>query len=443
MFASTQAQPLDSVSQPSQKDLSKQLLTCYPFGIYLFFSFKENVLFSLINKPFNEEIKKIVHWKNCLSELGLDGSNLLGNHDRQKLISDYRRLYVLFSKLPRHGSQRRNRIEFWELCCLSGEPQAIQYVIKSNVISLIRSRDNDRRKGAMLRYTILSGRVSALRSIVDLLQKNDFNLSDENILSMAYQDDVCTSSNEMLMYVLSLRPVSLPPKLFFDAVKSGALRTENQYMAAAFDYFDIHKLLNHSPRQSQEKLLHTIARKGFIVMLRRLHDEKNIDCWLQLDEVGATVLHSAVMGPDPVPTINYLHSIQVGFLPEARDRNNKTVFDWVESAQHTPEQKQAINQTLQQMVVELFPDRAQQQKRRKKAGLALGVIISSGIAYGLMKSSLLLGICCASMVGVLLLMGFMFYFACNRLHRISFFKSSNERVQLLPPASQTISIASI
>ncbi|MCC2666507.1 MAG: Ankyrin repeat (many copies) [Gammaproteobacteria bacterium] len=285
-----------------------------------------------------------------------------------------------------------------------------------------------------------------------------------------------SGSYEMLMEALNSYSIFMSDfrstTLLFCAEKSGAVKTDEQRVAVLRSIIHINHLLRYFSAQSGTNLLHDSAKRGAIDILRCFEGKIDASRWLIRSRCGATALHYAAQhaaksGSNEV--IEFLHSLKVGFDPNAQDNDGKTPADWAtettQAAQEeekecdseqpqavvaperanfdnhnekdgslikreekeAPEQKQvtAVILVLHNMHNELELEKLQRQINRERVkktlcSLGVGVVVSVGISYAL-TGTVLLSVCCIGTVGTLLI-ALMIHSAYHC--RISFFKSA-------------------
>ena len=125
------------------------------------------------------EIRGINYWRGKLLSLGCDKEELQ-TVINANVITNYAKLYRALHSLNKHSYPQ---LKAWELYCLSGEIPAIQHVIEEKV-TLTKHTVGVNRCSA-LHYTAVSGSVSAMKFVIEIL-KIDYNPLDAEMRNITY-----------------------------------------------------------------------------------------------------------------------------------------------------------------------------------------------------------------------------------------------------------------
>jgi hypothetical protein len=462
----------------------------HPFRIvFLCLSPEEVARFCLASNGINQEINNINksipnYWESQLIKLGIDNQVIQQARVEDPTV-DYRKWYgackVLLAHAPGNACLPMDIYDLrWYAYML--HPSA-RWLIKDNPYPIL-----ERPKFLQL---VLSGSYLILQRNSPIPEEADFkeDIFDgyktkfPDFMKIAMEANILhyaawSGSYEMLIQALNKYGILMrDPRsvtLLLCAEKSGAVKTNEQRIAVLSACFGdpgqrifINSLPKYFSFQSGTNLLHDAAQKGSIEILRFFEGKIHASTWLIPSRRGGTALHYAAQGGF-TEVIEFLHSLKVGFDPNAQDNYGKTPADWVkkitrnvqeededsltpeeqellgysanpfygyviEEQELSPQKQAAVLLALNNMELEL--QKLQRQINRERAkktlcSLAVGAIASVGISYAL-TGTVLLSVCCAGAAGTLLI-ALLIHSAYHC--RISFFKPA-EVAELVTPQS--------
>jgi len=229
-----------------------------------------------------QQTKRIPYWKDKL--LAVDcNPDQLSKVIRAKVIENYKKLY---RTLLCFEYKFRNRLEAWELYCLSGEPKAILHAIQHE--ALIRETIGLSGRNA-LHYAAWSGSVEAMKYAIDTLKIAP--LSTENDDRNALHYAAWGGSVEAMKYAIDTLKIA-PQSTENDganALHHAAWSGSVEAMKYAIDTL---KIESQSTENNDRNALHYAAWSGSVEAMKYAIDTLKI-APQSTENDGANALHHA------------------------------------------------------------------------------------------------------------------------------------------------------
>lgn len=232
------------------------------------------------------QTKSAHYWKDKLLAIGC-GPHVLDEVLLANVIQNYKRLYRVLSKF--HYTYRaRMKWGLWELFCLSGDPRAIDYAIKKNIITA-ETRSTDRQSA--LHLTAASGSLAAIEQVLAIKGMDRFckTKEDETVLHWAALSD-CPDAIDWPCWqgIDPLARTKVSSTLLYFSAQAGPVATFERALA-------VPGMDPLAKNKDGSTIVHWAVFNRSPRMIDRVLEIKKVNLLARAND-GRTVLHSAVKG---------------------------------------------------------------------------------------------------------------------------------------------------